>query len=129
MEGANPPSNNDTEENRINASSGETIFPPLFRRSPFFGPLFALRDISSGIRNNERERGGSEGEGGFVGRTSLRIISNFGRSSEYAPQPSVNSDEIRETIAQNLLEVQNMIDYGNYSEFNEEKKDEQNKEE
>ena len=54
MEGTNPPSNNDNEDNRINASSGDTIFPPFFRRSPLFGPLFALRDISSGIRNNER---------------------------------------------------------------------------
>ena len=137
MEGTNPPSNNNNDDNRINASSsGISNFFPIFRRSPFLGPLFALRDItsgSSGNRNNERERGGSSGDSGFVGRSTLRIISstvsNFGRSSEYAPQPTVNSDEIRETIAQNLLEVQNMIDYGNYNEFNEEKKDEQNMEE
>ena len=138
MEGTNtnPSSNNNNnnDENRNNNSSGDSYFPPIFRRSPFFSPLIAFREINTGNRNNERERerGGSViGESGFVGRSSLRIISstlsNIGRTSEYAPQPTVNSDEIRETIAQNLLEVQNMIDYGNYNEFNEEKKDDEEK--
>ena len=35
---------------------------------------------------------------------------------EYAQQPTINSDEIRETIAQSLLSVQNIIEYGNYNE-------------
>ena len=135
MESANTnasSNNNNNDENRNNYPSGDTFFSPIFRRSPFFSPLIAFREINTGNRNNERERGGSvNGESGFVGRSSLRIISstlsNFGRSSEYAPQPTVNSDEIRETIAQNLLEVQNMIDYGNYNEFNEDKKDDEEK--
>ena len=37
--------------------------------------------------------------------------------TDLAQKPFINLDEIRETIAQNLLEVQNMIDYGNYNEF------------
>ena len=131
MEGTSPSSNNN-DDNRTNLNSGDSSFPSIFRRAPLFGPLLALRDINSS-RNVERERGNILGESGFFGRSSLRIISstysNFGRSSEYAPQPTVNSDEIRETIAQNLLEVQNMIDYGNYSEFNEEKEDDKNMDE
>ena len=122
MEGTNSSQNNNNNEgNRINESN------ILFRRSPF-SPFIAFRDLSSNRNNNERG-GGLFGESGFFGHSSLRIIStysNYGRNSEYAPQPTLNSDEIRETIAQNLLEVQNMIDYGNYkeyndSEFNEEK--------
>ena len=58
--------------------------------------------------------------------SNYRIISstqsNNRRNSEFAPQPTINSDEIRETIAQNLLEVQNLIDYGNYSKIKEENK-------
>lgn len=57
------------------------------------------------------------------GRTSLRIISstysNIGRNPEIAPQPKIDFDEMREVIAQNLLEVQNMIEFGNYNDFNE----------
>ena len=126
MEGTNPPQNN--EENR---SSNESFFPFNFlRRSPIFGPLITFRDFSSGWgNNNERDR--SSGENTFSGRASLRIISstspNIGRNPEYAPQPTINSDEIRETIAQNLLEVQNMIEYGNYNEFNNENEEEKNK--
>ena len=44
---------------------------------------------------------------------------NSGRNSEFARLPYINSDEIRETIAQNLLGIQNMIDFGNYDEFKE----------
>ena len=129
MEGTNSSqNNNNNDENRNNLSSSESSF--FFRRPAIFGPLIAFRDLNSTRNNNERGGGGGIfGESGFFGRSSLRIISSTysnygGRSSEYAPQPTVNSDEIRETIAQNLLEVQNMIDYGNYNEFNE---DEDNK--
>ena len=118
MEGTNSSqNNNNNEENRTNESN------ILFRRSPF-SPFIAFRDLSPSPSRNNNERGGGGGlfgESGFFGRSSLRIIStysNYGRNSEYAPQPTLNSDEIRETIAQNLLEVQNMIDYGNYKEYN-----------
>ena len=125
MEGTNPPTNNNNENRPINESSFYTIF----RRAPFFGPLIAFRDLSSNRINNERESI-SPLENGIFGRSSLRIISstysNIGRNIELAPQPTINSDEIRETIAQNLLEVQNMIEYGNYNEFNEENEDEKN---
>ena len=119
MEGIPPPSTNN-EENRPPNESG--FFFNIFRRAPLFGPIFALRDLTSG-RNSERE------EGGFFGRTSsIRIISstysNSERNLEYAPQPNINPDEIREAIAQNLLEVQNIIDYGNYNEFTEDKVEE-----
>ena len=117
MEGANPPQNNNNDENR--ASSEPHFAYSFFRRGPFFSPFLPFRDLSS-------TREGGLGEN-LSRRTSLRIISstysNVGRNPEYAPQPSINSDEIRETIAQNLLEVQNMIDYGNYNEFNEEKEE------
>ena len=125
MEGTNPPQNN--EQNR---SSTESFFPfSLFRRAPFFGPLVAFTDLNSSIGNNERERDRERNRDNrdnifsdrFSGRRSLRIIStiysNTSRSTELAPQPKINPDEIRETIAQNLLEVQNMIDFGNYNEF------------
>ena len=118
MEGANPPpQNNNNDENR--ASSEPHFAYSFFRRGPFFSPFLPFRDLSS-------TREGGLGEN-LSRRTSLRIISstysNVGRNPEYAPQPSINSDEIRETIAQNLLEVQNMIEYGNYNEFNEEKEE------
>ena len=110
MEGSSPSQNNNDE----NRASNESSFPfNIFRRAPLFGPIIAL---SSG-RNN----GGGENEA--FGRSSIRIISSTyssnERNVEYAPQPTINSDEIRETIAQNLLEVQNIIDYGNYNEFKE----------
>ena len=123
MEGASPPPQNNNEGNR---TSNEPNFSfNIFRRAPIFGPIFTFRDLSSSGRNNERE------ENGFFGRSSIRIISSTyssnERNIELASQPKINSDEIRETIAQNLLEVQNMIDFGNYNEFNgikeEEKKD------
>ena len=91
-------SNNNSEENRTNSGTG--FFSNFFRISPpsFFPfPYF-------------RERSGWES-------SNLRIISstqtNTRRNSEFAPQLTINSDEIRETIAQNLLEVQNLIDFGN----------------
>ena len=116
MEGSSQLQNNNNEENR---ASNENSFPfNIFRRAPLFGPIIAL---TSG-RNNER------GENEVFGSSSIRIISSTysanERNVEYAPQPTINSDEIRETIAQNLLEVQNMIDYGNYNEFNEVKDEE-----
>ena len=126
MEGTNSSqnNNNNTEGSRANESN------IIFRRSPF-SPFIAFRDLSPSRNNNERGGGGGGlfGESGFFGRSSLRIIStysNYGRNSEYAPQPTLNSDEIRETIAQNLLEVQNMIDYGNYKEYNDSEFNEEN---
>ena len=125
MEGTNSSQNN-SQGNRTNE---QNIF---IRSSPLF-PFFTLRDINPNRNNNERSGGGGLfGESGFFGRSSLRIISStstyssYGRSTEYAPQPTLNSDEIRETIAQNLLEVQNMIDYGNYKEFNDNDLNEEN---
>ena len=119
MEGTPPPTNNN-EENRPSSESG--FFFNIFRRAPLFGPIIALRDFSSG-RNNERE------EAGFFGRpSSIRIISstysNNERNMEYAQQSNINPDEIRETIAQNILGVQNIIDYGNYNEFTGDKQEE-----
>ena len=127
MEGTNSSqnNNNNTEGSRANESN------IIFRRSPF-SPFIAFRDLSPSRNSNERGGGGGGGlfgESGFFGRSSLRIIStysNYGRNSEYAPQPTLNSDEIRETIAQNLLEVQNMIDYGNYKEYNDSEFNEEN---
>ena len=119
MEGTNQQTNIINENRPTNESNIYTFF----RRAPFFGPLIAFRDLSSTRITNERESI-PPSENGIFGRSSLRIISstysNIGRNIELAPQPTINSDEIRETIAQNLLEVQNMIDYGNYNEFNEE---------
>ena len=127
MEGTNSSqnNNNNTEGSRANESN------IIFRRSPF-SPFIAFRDLSPSRNSNERGGGGGGGlfgESGFFGRSSLRIIStysNYSRNSEYAPQPTLNSDEIRETIAQNLLEVQNMIDYGNYKEYNDSEFNEEN---
>ena len=128
MEGVNPPQNN--EQNR---NSTESFFPfSFFRRAPLFGPLIAFTDLNSSIGNNERDRERDRDRererenifnDRFPGRANLRIISttysNTTRNTELAPQPKINPDEIRETIAQNLLEVQNMIEFGNYNEFNE----------
>ena len=58
----------------------------------------------------------------IINNTSSNVSStnqNSGRNSEFARLPYINSDEIRETIAQNLLGIQNMIDFGNYDEFKE----------
>ena len=41
--------------------------------------------------------------------------------SPFAPRALINRDEIRETIVQNLIGVKNMIDFGNYNEFKENK--------
>ena len=118
MEGINSSQNNN------NNQGNRTTEQNIFIRSPPFLPFIALRDLNPSRNSNERSGGGGLfGDSGFFGRSSLRIISStstypFGRSTEYAQQPTLNSDEIRETIAQNLLEVQNMIDYGNYKEFN-----------
>ena len=130
MEGTNSSQNNNNNNAQANRSNESNIF---LRRSPF-SPFISFRDLSPNRNNNERGGVGLFGESGLFGRSSLRIISstysNFGRSIEYAPQPTLNSDEIRETIAQNLLEVQNMIDYGNYKEFNDnDSNDENNMEE
>ena len=119
MEGPNSSQNNNN--NQGNRRTEQNIFI----RSPPFLSFIALRDLNPSRNSNERSGGGGLfGDSGFLGCSSLRIISststypNYGRSKEYAQQPTLNSDEIRETIAQNLLEVQNMIDYGNYKEFN-----------
>ena len=113
MESNNNSNNNQNnpEENRNNNETG--IFSTLIRANP--PPFFPFNHFREPWRSN-------------WGTSNYRIISstysNVGRNnSEYAPQPTINSDEIRETIAQNLLEVQNIIDYGNYNEFNENKID------
>ena len=125
MEGTSPPQNNNNDENR--ASNEPHFIYSIFRRGlPLFSPFVPFR------RESISTREGNVGEH-LSGRARLRIISstysNIGRIREYAPQPTINSDEIRETIAQNLLEVQNIIDYGNYDEFNEIKKEKEEKEE
>ena len=93
----------------------------MFRTAPFFTSFITIRDLNPERGNEERE----ENSNGFSGRANFRIISTTTYSSngqrnniEFAPQPTINSDEIRETIAQNLVEVQNMIDFVNYNEFN-----------
>jgi len=93
----------------------------MFRRAPLFTSLIAFRELNSERGNNQSE----ENNNGSARRTNFRIISatayspNSQRNNQIAPQPTINSDEIRETIAQNLVEVQNLIDFGNYKEFNE----------
>ena len=97
---------NNSEENRINNESG--FFTNFFRISP--PPFFPFPYMRSTGWESSNYR--------IISSTQ----SNNRRNSEFAPQPTINSDEIRETIAQNLLEVQNIIDFGNYNEFNEKKK-------
>ena len=99
---------NTSEENRINNESG--FFTNFFRISP--PPFFPFPYMRSTGWESSNYR--------IISSTQ----SNNRRNSEFAPQPTINSDEIRETIAQNLLEVQNIIDFGNYNEFNEKKKEE-----
>ena len=117
MESSNNTSNsnnqNNSEENRINSESG--FFNNFFRVSP--PPFFPFPYIRSTGWESSNYR--------IISSTQ----SNNRRNSEFAPQPTINSDEIRETIAQNLLEVQNIIDFGNYNEFKEKEKDENIKEE
>ena len=102
---SNSNNQNNTEENSINNGTG--FFSNFFRVGPPFFPIPYMR--SSGWESS-----------------NYRIISSTQssnrRNSEFAPQPTINSDEIRETIAQNLLEVQNIIEFGNYNEFNNENK-------
>ena len=125
LEGDNLPQNNNNN-NEENRSSSEYFFPfNFFRRAPsIISPFIGLREIgrSRGV-NNDREE-----NSGFPGRGSIRIISstyqNIGRNPELAPQPNIDPDEMRETIAQNLLEVQNLIEFGNYNEFNENENEE-----
>ena len=100
---------NNSEENRINNESG--FFTNFFRISP--PPFFPFPYMRSTGWESSNYR--------IISSTQ----SNNRRNSEFAPQPTINSDEIRETIAQNLLEVQNIIDFGNYNEFNEKKKEEE----
>ena len=113
---ANNSNNNNNEENRNNnIDSG--FFSTFFRSGP--PPFLPFPHFRETMRSG-------------WGPSNYRIISstysNYARNnSEYAPQPTINSDEIRETIAQNLLEVQNIIDYGNYNEFKEKNKDENEK--
>ena len=109
---SNPSNNNNNTNNQNNSEENRTsggFFTNFFRLSPT--PFFPFTYF--------RERSGWES-------SNYRIISstqsNTRRNSEFAPQPTINSDEIRETIAQNLLEVQNLIDYGNYSQIKEENK-------
>ena len=109
---SNPSNNNNNTNNQNNSEENRAsggFFTNFFRLSPT--PFFPFTYF--------RERSGWES-------SNYRIISstqsNTRRNSEFAPQPTINSDEIRETIAQNLLEVQNLIDYGNYSQIKEENK-------
>ena len=111
---SNPSNNNNNTNNQNNSEENRAsggFFTNFFRLSPT--PFFPFTYF--------RERSGWES-------SNYRIISstqsNTRRNSEFAPQPTINSDEIRETIAQNLLEVQNLIDYGNYSQIKEENKNE-----
>ena len=103
--------NSNPEENRnINENS---FFSTFIRAGPPILFPFPFRDHST-IRSDRIFNNST---------TNYRIYSstysNFSRISEFAPQPTINSDEIRETIAQNLLEVQNMIEFGNYDDNNE----------
>ena len=112
----NNSNNNNNEENRNNnIDSG--FFSTFFRAGP--PPFFPFPHFRETMRSG-------------WGPSNYRIISstysNYTRSnSEYAPQPTINSDEIRETIAQNLLEVENIIDFGNYNEFKEKNNEENEK--
>ena len=106
---------NNSEGNNINNNNNENSsgFFSFIRSGPsIFFPFSPFREHS--VFRSERIINNNN--------TNYRIISstysNVGRNSEFASQPTINSDEIRETIAQNLLEVQNMIDFGNYNEFN-----------
>ena len=89
---ANNSNNNNNEENRNNnIDSG--FFSTFFRAGP--PPFFPFPHFRETMRSG-------------WGPSNYRIISstysNYPRNnSEYAPQPTINSDEIRETIAQNLL--------------------------
>ena len=107
---SNNQNGNNTEENRNNNDSG--FFGTFFRTAP--QPFFPFPHFRETMRSS------------WGGTSNYRIISstysNYNRNnSEYAPQPTINSDEIRETIAQNLLEVQNLIDFGNYNDIKEDK--------
>ena len=107
---SNNQNGNNTEENRNNNDSG--FFGTFFRTAP--PPFFPFPHFRETMRSS------------WGGTSNYRIISstysNYNRNnSEYAPQPTINSDEIRETIAQNLLEVQNLIDFGNYNDIKEDK--------
>jgi len=112
----NPPQGENRNTNNNNNILNEGFFPFIPRRTPFL----SFREVNT----FNSDRGGIFSETGFFGRAGLRIISsnhpNLGRNSEFAPQPTINSDEIRETIAQNILEVQNIIDFGNYDDLNNE---------
>ena len=116
MESNNTNSNNNNEETR-NSNIDTGFFSTFFRAGP--PPFFPFPHFRETMRSG-------------WGPSNYRIISstysNYGRSnSEYAPQPTINSDEIRETIAQNILEVQNIIDFGNYNEFKENNNEENEK--
>ena len=120
LEGDNPPQSNNSNINEENRASGDFFFPYGFirRAPPIFSPFISFREVNLN-RGDSNERETTR----FQGRTSLRIISstysNIGRNPEIAPQPKIDFDEMREVIAQNLLEVQNMIEFGNYNDFNE----------
>ena len=44
----------------------------------------------------------------------------------FASRAFINRDEIRETIVQNLIGIENMIDFGNYNEYKEKKEIKEN---
>ena len=96
---------NNSSQNNNNNQGNRTTEQNIFIRSPPFLHFIALRDLNPSINRNERSGGGLFGDTGFFGRSRLRIISststypNYGRSTEYAQQPKLNSDEIKETIA------------------------------
>ena len=52
-------------------------------------------------------------------RNNNREISSNSIKSVYAERPSINSGQMKETILQNLIQVKNMIEFGNYNDFKE----------
>ena len=100
--------NNNTENNTNNTSNQNSnnnipniTTTTIIRVGPPF--FFPLPSQTSRQRNNNSE-------------ISSNIPNSF---SPFSPRPFINSDEIRETIAQNLMGVENLIDFGNYNEFKE----------
>ena len=90
---------------------------PFNRNSRSHSPLTSIITYPFSNENNSTNNSGNN-ESGNSRRTVhfLSPISNYFRlPPEYAQQPTINSDEIRETIAQNLLSIQNIIEYGNFN--------------
>ena len=96
--------NNNTENNANNSSNQNNNNIPNITTTTIIrvGPPFFIPLSSTTTRQ----------------RNNPEISSNIPNASPpFAPRPFINSDEIRETIAQNLIGVENLIDFGNYNEF------------